>query len=271
MKISAYIPAYNNSRTIGAAIASVRGQSIPVDEIFVVDDGSTDGTAEVAASAGIRVIAQPVNQGRGAARARAMVEAAHELVLCCDAAKTLDPDFVKNALPWFEESKMAAVFGWFTQLPPVNAVERWMKRHLFKAPLAEPQHHSLLATGGAIVRAAVAKEVGGYNPLLRLAEDADLGSRLLAAGYDVICDPKLRIVSASPGTLRRALERYWRWNTAPHGRMGAVAYLRQIVYSIKVMAREDLLAHDPSAALISLICPHYQFWKSLVNSGKRPA
>ena len=101
-----------------------------------------------------------------------------------------------------------------------------------------------------------------------MGEDVDLGVRLLAAGCDVVCDPKLRIVSIEPNSLAQVLERYWRWNTAPHGRMDAAAYLRQISYSIKIMAREDLAARDPAAALISLLCPHYQFWKSLSGSMK---
>lgn len=265
MKISAYIPCFNDRRTIGEAIASVRAQTVPVDEFFVVDDGSTDGSVEAAASLGVRVLPQSANLGRGAARARATEEAAHELVLCCDAAKTLDAGFVKNALPWFDDANVAAVFGWVAQPPPVNAVERWRGRHLFKAAPDSVQRHASLATTGAMVRASAVKEAGGFNPKLRLAEDADLGARLLAAGRDVICDPALRVVSISPNTLAQALERYWRWNTAPHGRMTVPAYLRQIIYSIKVMAREDLLAHDPAAALISLICPHYQYWMSLIS------
>jgi glycosyltransferase involved in cell wall biosynthesis len=268
MKISAYIPAFNNRGTIASTIASIRAQSVPVDELFVVDDGSTDGTAGAAASLGIRVVAFPANQGRGAARALAMTEAAHELVLCCDAAMTLDPGFVKNALPWFDDARVAAVFGWVTQPPPADAAGRWRGRHLFKTPITGPQRRAKLATGGAVLRASAAGEVGGFNTALRLAEDADLGARLLAADYDVILDPKLTVISAVPNTLAEALERYWRWNTAPYGRMGAGVYLRQIVYSIKVMAREDLLAHDPAAALISLICPHYQFWKSVQKRRK---
>lgn len=269
MKISAYIPTFNNRDTIGATIASIRTQSLPVDELFVVDDGSTDGTAGIAAALGVRVVARPANTGRGATRAAAMNEAAHELVFCCDAAKTPGPDFVRNALPWFDDANVAAVFGWVAQPPPVNAVERWRGRHLFKGEPMEIQRCALLATGGALLRSSLVKSVGGFNPRLRVGEDADLGARLIAAGHDVICDPKLRILSIAKNSLTQVLERYWRWNTAPRGRMTAAAYLRQIAYSIKVMARTDLRAGDPAAAVISLLCPHYQYWKSLADRGSR--
>lgn len=67
--IAVVIPAYNAARFLPDAIASVRAQTGPPLVIVVVDDGSTDGTADVAESlgAGIRVIRQP-NRGPAAAR-----------------------------------------------------------------------------------------------------------------------------------------------------------------------------------------------------------
>ena len=263
MKISACIPSWNSREFIAATIASIRAQSVPVDELLVIDDGSTDGTPATAAAEGARVIAQTGNQGRGATRSLGMAQAAHGLVLWCDAAKTLEPDFLKNALPWFDDAKVAAVFGWVAQPPSVGAVDRWRGRHLFKERPGKMRRQAVLATGGALLRASAVKAAGGFDPRLRHAEDADLGARLLATGHDVVFDPNLRILSIAPNNLFQVLERYWRWNTAPHGRMTIAAYLRQIAYSIKVMAREDLIAHDPAAALISLLSPHYQFWKSM--------
>jgi len=74
-KISAYIPTYNNSPTIESALQSVQRQRYAVEELFVVDDGSIDDSAQKAERMGVRVIRQPSNLGRGAARARAMLEA----------------------------------------------------------------------------------------------------------------------------------------------------------------------------------------------------
>ena len=67
--VSAIIPAFNAAETIGAAIESVLDQSYPVDEVVVVDDGSTDDTGIVAARYGtsIRVV-HTVNQGPALAR-----------------------------------------------------------------------------------------------------------------------------------------------------------------------------------------------------------
>jgi glycosyltransferase involved in cell wall biosynthesis len=67
LPISAVIPAFNAERFILGALASIAQQTRPPAEVIVVDDGSTDRTGEVAASAGARVVRQN-NAGAGAAR-----------------------------------------------------------------------------------------------------------------------------------------------------------------------------------------------------------
>src|SRR5688500_7031207 len=79
MTVSVVMPAYNAEATIASAMASVRAQTYAGWELIVVDDGSTDRTAEIAAGAAatdkrIRVIRQR-NQGVAAAR-NAAIEAA---------------------------------------------------------------------------------------------------------------------------------------------------------------------------------------------------
>jgi glycosyltransferase involved in cell wall biosynthesis len=62
--VFALVPAYNEARTIAEV---VRGARAVVDDVTVVDDGSTDDTAEVARQAGATVMTLPVNAGKGTA------------------------------------------------------------------------------------------------------------------------------------------------------------------------------------------------------------
>src|SRR5258708_6308608 len=92
------VPAFNNASTLPRVIASLRAQQ--VDELIVIDDGSTDDTARVAEREGARLVSLGPNAGRGAARARACAETSAPLVLMCDATIELHPDFLARARVW---------------------------------------------------------------------------------------------------------------------------------------------------------------------------
>lgn len=235
-----------------------------IDELFVLDDASTDGGFALIKDLGISCIHQEINLGRGGIRHRAMIEATGDLVVCCDATNVLPPDFVKRALPWFDDPKIAAVYGRIEDPNPRGIVGRWRARHLFKAGHSmEIRHHSPLITYGTMVRRDVVLAVGNFNPILRHSEDTELGERLLAAGYDIVFDPSIPIRCNVQNTLGQVLERYWRWHAGKEERITWNAYWNSIVYSIKGMAWQDLRAGDPMVALISLLCPHFQFWRSI--------
>jgi glycosyltransferase involved in cell wall biosynthesis len=82
--VSAIIPAHNESQTICGVIEPLLGHPL-IDEIFVVDDGSTDDTAERARSMGVTVISLPNIRGKASAMARGVRAARNEIVFFCDA------------------------------------------------------------------------------------------------------------------------------------------------------------------------------------------
>jgi len=270
MKYSAYVPCYNAAATVRRAVESVLAQTIRPDEVLLVDDGSTDGSLDAVSGLDVRIIAQPRNLGRGEARARAMREAQHEHVLCCDATNTLEPAFVEKARIWLDDDRVAAVFGRITQPPAGSLAERWRGRHLFKVDAAqESRRRTSLCTWGTLVRASAVEGVGGYDRRLRHTEDAELGVRLLAGDFDVVYDPALTVTSIAPNTVAQVLERHWRWYAGATPSASWREYRKSIAYSIKCMAKDDLRAGDPTAVLISLVAPHYQAWKSWSREAPR--
>jgi len=86
MKLAAVIPAYNEATRIGAV---VRGAKLHTDQVFVVVDGSTDNTEEVARAEGATVIVHPENCGAGAATMTGLTAVR---ALGFDAVVTLDAD-----------------------------------------------------------------------------------------------------------------------------------------------------------------------------------
>jgi glycosyltransferase involved in cell wall biosynthesis len=87
MKISAIVPAYNEAQRIGAVLEPLLAAP-SVAEVIVVDDGSTDGTGEVAQKYGVKVVRLPENQGKGAAMSAGVHEATGDILLFLDADLT---------------------------------------------------------------------------------------------------------------------------------------------------------------------------------------
>lgn len=86
VRVSVVIPAFDEEQGIGAVLAALRAEcGDPVNETLVVDDGSRDGTAGVAVSAGARVLANGANRGYDGSLKRGILEAAGEIVVTMDA------------------------------------------------------------------------------------------------------------------------------------------------------------------------------------------
>lgn len=261
--VSACVPCFNNESTLAAVITSVLSQTVRIDDVIVVDDGSTDGSAAVARRCGARVVPLGRNLGRGSARARAVLEARHDFVLFVDATCTLPEDFVDRGSSWLADPTVAAVYARIDDPCPEGLVRRWRARHLFRTGAqGNLSRRGSLSTSGCLLRREAVLRVGNFDPRRKAHEDFDLGERLLAAGFDVVSDPALRIVSTSANTLGQVLERYWRWGGGDEP-VTPLAYAKQIAYSIKVMARQDFQAGDLAAIPISLLTPHYRLWRSL--------
>ena len=263
--ISAYVPCYNNEATIEASVHSLLNQTLKPNEVFVIDDGSTDQTRERASSTGVEVLTNGENFGRGYTRARAVDRAKFEFILCCDATNILEPDFLEKTLPYMENPEVASISGHLRSAEARGTVWRWRSRHLFKEDIVPgpPFPTSMLITYGTLMRIAPILKVGNFNPTLTHTEDHELGLRLHAAGYKILGSPDAVIRSIAPTTLWKTLERYWRWYAGVDEKVSIRNYLHTIKGSIRPMAEKDIANRDFAAALISLLCPHYCMWKSL--------
>jgi len=82
-RTSVIVPAFNEEHAVGAIVAGLRGAAEWL-EILVVDDGSSDGTADQAALAGARVVRHPYNKGNGAAVKTGIRQCAGDYVLIVD-------------------------------------------------------------------------------------------------------------------------------------------------------------------------------------------
>lgn len=176
--VSCIIAVYNGEAYLHEAIESLIGQEYPRVEIVVVDDGSTDGTAELIRRYGERVISlrQP-NSGVSAARNRGVATSTGQLLSFLDADDLLDPWKIAvqvNAMRADETLDFCdchSSYFWSPELS-AEALARDV-RH------AEPFWHKVLPghISTWLLRRELWDRVGGMQPGMHFSEDVDWLSR----------------------------------------------------------------------------------------------
>lgn len=185
MTVSAIIPCYNAAATITRAVDSLLRQSVAIDEIIIVNDGSTDGSLEILrqlekANEQLIIIDQE-NTGVSCARNRAITVAQGEFLLMLDADDYFEDTFVEKALEKFsEDEQYGAVMCGYVRV--ING-----KKVIPYIP-PEISLQSCLMSNGAISCLLFKKEAivkaGLYDKEMRLGyEDWDLNIRVLKLGY----------------------------------------------------------------------------------------
>lgn len=190
MSVSVVIPCFNAARTLAETLASVAAQSRPAAEVLVVDDGSTDGSAELAREAGARVIATGGNQGPSAARNLGVQAAACDLVAFVDADDLWTGEHlevVAGLLDRYPEAVLA--FSRIEKFIDGGGPDGGHRTWWVSPPVGAEQPSDLMPTmletnpvpqSTVVARRQALLEVGGYDESMRYSEDYDLWSRLSA-------------------------------------------------------------------------------------------
>ncbi|HVL39343.1 MAG TPA: glycosyltransferase [Fimbriimonadaceae bacterium] len=203
--MSVVIPCFNQAHFLRDAIASCLEQDHAEKEVVVVDDGSTDDTAEVARSYGARVrLVQQPNTGLSGARNAGIRHASGELVCLLDADDTLLAGVLGRRAAMFErDPEVGLVAGAFEVVDSELRVLRVHGTDL-KAP-PDPQHRhaprrNLAVTCGCLVRRRAYELCGDYDPLLNACEDWDhyiRVSRRFRIAYDPVPGARYRQIRGS--------------------------------------------------------------------------
>jgi len=196
--VSVVIPAYNAAEQLPAtlrALAAQQEEPGPV-EVLVVDDGSTDGTADAARSSGLgtlRVVSLPRCGGPARARNAGIEAARGELVVFTDADCIPDPRFLAEICrPLLADPALAAVKGAYRtaqrSLAARFAQAEFEERYRMMARL---ETIDFVDTYAAAFRRSVLLEAGGFDPSFPVPnnEDVDLSWRLAAAGHRMAFTP----------------------------------------------------------------------------------
>ncbi len=196
--LTAIVPVFNGvatlARCLAPLLAMVRAGEIA--EVVVVDDGSTDDSARIAAALGARVIPSGGRLGPGGARNVAAAVAAGDVLWFIDADVVVHADAARVLADAFERTGAAAVFGAYDDAPPAaNFLSQYKNLvHHHYHHESEGAAETFWAGCGAIRKAAFV-DAGGFDAARYPApsiEDIELGIRLRERGQSIRLVPGLR-------------------------------------------------------------------------------
>lgn len=246
--VSVIVPVYNGASTLPAALRALQGQTRPPDEVIVVDDGSTDGSADVARRFGLaqpppsrsaqgvetggagevpcperaeggrdgvlnlRVISQS-NAGPAAARNRGAAAARGDILLFTDADCAPARDWVERMASPFNEPEVAGAKGVYRtrqrELVARFVQAEYEDRYDRMRPLGTID---FVDTYSAAYRRDVFLACGGFDTSFPTAsvEDQEFSFRLAEAGHRLVFVPHARVCHLHDRTLSEyARRKFW--------------------------------------------------------------
>lgn len=185
LRVSVVVPAYNAEVFIRETLDSILAQTRPVDEVVVVDDGSTDDTIEIVnsfASAGVRIVQQQ-RQGPSAARNRGIAETSGELVAFLDADDLWMPDKIEKQIAYLvahpECGMVTCDMVWWNI---VRGSRRIVKRGV--RPGGDQRREIAVSNfvgnpSQVLAWRRLLEQVGGFGAQQRWCEDWELWTRMI--------------------------------------------------------------------------------------------
>jgi glycosyltransferase involved in cell wall biosynthesis len=237
LRLSFVIPVKNDADRLAGClrrIAANRHSSFEIETI-VADNGSSDGTRDVAAAAGARVICQPdlrVSELRNHAAAvatgsvLAFIDADHEIV----------PTWAVDALSVLDDESVGAAGALY--LPPEGGtwVQQWYGT--LRGRTVGQTDVLWLGSGNLVVRRTAFDAIGGFDASLEACEDVDFCQRLRNSGWRLVGDERLRSVHLGDPPTLHAVFRAERWRGRDN---------------LRVTLRGRVTARDVASLAISVI------------------
>jgi cellulose synthase/poly-beta-1,6-N-acetylglucosamine synthase-like glycosyltransferase len=215
--VTVIVPAYNEAAGIEAAVRSIAASTHPV-EIIVVDDGSTDATADIVEGLqlpGVTLIRKE-NGGKPSALNTGLLAASHDLVVMVDGDTVFEPGTVHTLVQPFADPRIGAVSGNTKVANRGGILGAWqhieyvvgfnLDRRLFDVAECMPTVPGAI---GAFRREALVR-VGGVSEDT-LAEDTDLTMSLCRDGWRVVYKDDAIAWTEAPASLNALWRQRYRW------------------------------------------------------------
>ncbi|MDT0492131.1 glycosyltransferase [Streptomyces sp. NPDC012600] len=230
--VSVLVPAYNERECIEATVRSLAVSEHPI-EIIVIDDGSTDGTADLVEAMrlpGVRVVRQQ-NAGKPAALNNGIRHARYDIVVMMDGDTVFEPATVRELVQPFADPRVGAVAGNAKVGNRDSLIGAWQHIEYVMGFNLDRRMYDVLGcmptipgAVGAFRREAL-ERVGGMSEDT-LAEDTDITMALHRDGWRVVYAENARAWTEAPESVQQLWSQRYRWS---YGTMQAIWKHRRAV------------------------------------------
>lgn len=212
-KVSLYIPCFNASNTIEKTLNGVLQQTYPIDEIIIVDDGSSDNTIEITSKYNVRIIRHKENKGLASARNTGVLNSKNEYIASLDSDCIPDTDWLEKLMEDLSRDTVAGTGGRLVEVNVNTIADQWRAAHLAQnwgnKTVINPRY---LYGNNILFKKNTLTEVGLYNPKYKTnSEDYDISRRLIDKGYTLIYNPKARVKHIRTDTISSAMNTYCKY------------------------------------------------------------
>jgi GT2 family glycosyltransferase len=250
--VTVLICARNAAAHLGRAVLAAFAQDYTgIVDIIVVDNGSTDNTATLAATIGATVVSHPI-PGVAGARQRAWQAAPTELIAFLDSDCEPPADWLSRAIPrLLADERLAAVGaklvdGDVRTLAEIHIAAQGVLNTDYLW-MGSKRHHPFVVTAALVLRRSAVEKVGGFDETFgRMGgEDCDLCFRFREAGYRLDYMPNIQVRHHHRATIRGMMRQvFW------YGQ-GSVAVLARWHHRLGWWARFEV---KPPLRLIKALC-----------------
>ncbi len=194
--VSVIIPIYNAQDTLALCLDRLYQSDYPNFEIILVDDCSSDSSAEIAQKYPANLVRLTQNQGAAAARNQGVQKAKGTILLFMDSDILVEEDSLTLVAEDLGDKGIAGVVGLLSpKLMFTNFSSNYKNLYMHYTYSILPQSVSVFYTSFAAIRKEVFEACGGFDEKYRQAtiEDIEVGERITSRGHKLILDKRLQV------------------------------------------------------------------------------
>ncbi|MGW4699330.1 bifunctional polysaccharide deacetylase/glycosyltransferase family 2 protein [Streptomyces sp. NPDC004285] len=230
--VTVLVPAYNERECIANTLNSLAASDYPI-EVIVIDDGSTDGTADIVEEMRlpfVRLI-RKANGGKSGALNTGVAAASHDIIVMMDGDTVFEPSTVRELVQPFGDRSIGAVAGNAKVGNRESLIGAWQHIEYVLGHNLDRRMYDMLnvipTIPGAVgaFRKEALRRVGGMSDDT-LAEDTDITMAVLCDGWRIVYAERARAWTEAPASLQQLWSQRYRWS---YGSMQAMWKHRRAV------------------------------------------